>query len=144
MNVSIMQQHLVISPGFPRATVRVPLAEVRTWDCLYEVVGRRFLAFHLGDRTAYAQLPRLSPEARQALLVELEQLLQQPADISLLDSERDNEHWLKVWEVIKMIGRYLRLFINPLRPPTPPPKPRMLTKERAPTKADHTDHPPAP
>ncbi|MDP1540247.1 MAG: hypothetical protein Q8K94_04240 [Moraxellaceae bacterium] len=138
MKVSIAEQQLVISPGLPRATVRIPLADIKTWDCLYEVVGRRFLAFHLGDRTAYAQLPRMSPQARLDLMSELERLLQQPADVSLLDSERDNEHWLRVWEVIKTIGRYLRLFVNPLRPPTPPPRPRPSVKP------DHTDPPSAP
>lgn len=138
MKVSISAQQLIISPGFPRATVRIPVADIQTWDCLYEVVGRRFLAFHLGDRTAFAQLPRLSPQARLDLMSELEQLLQQPADYSLLDNERDNEHWLRVWEAIKTIGRYLRLFVNPLRPPTPPPRPR------APIKPEHRDHPPAP
>lgn len=138
MKVSISAQQLIISPGFPRSTVRIPVAEIQTWDCLYEVVGRRFLAFHLGDRTAFAQLPRLSPQARLDLMSELEQLLQQPADYSLLDSERDNEHWLRVWEAIKTIGRYLRLFVNPLRPPTPPPRPR------PPIKPEHRDHPPAP
>lgn len=138
MKVSISAQQLIISPGFPRSTVRIPVAEIKTWDCLYEVVGRRFLAFHLGDRTAFAQLPRLSPQARLDLMSELEQLLQQPADYSLLDSERDNEHWLRVWEAIKTIGRYLRLFVNPLRPPIPPPRPR------PPIKPEHRDHPPAP
>lgn len=138
MKVSIAAQQLVISPGFPRSTVRIPVADIKTWDCLYEVVGRRFLAFHLGDRTAFAQLPRLSPQARLDLISELEQLLQQPADYSLLDSERDNEHWVRVWEAVKTIGRYLRLFVNPLRPPTPPPRPR------PPIKPEHRDHPPAP
>ncbi|MDZ4299052.1 MAG: hypothetical protein U0998_03990 [Moraxellaceae bacterium] len=138
MKVSIAEQQLVISPGFPRATLRIPVTDIKTWDCLYEVVGRRFLAFHLGDRTAYAQLPRMSPQARLDLMSELERLLQQPADVSLLDSERDNEHWLRVWEVIKTIGRYLRLFVNPLRPPTPPPRPRPSVKP------DHTDPPSAP
>jgi len=139
MKVSIAEQQLVISPGFPRSTVRIPVAEIRTWDCLYEVVGRRFLAFHLGDRTAFAQLPRLSPQARLNLMNEVEQLLQQPADVNLLDSERDNEHWLRVWEGVKTIGRYLRLFINPLRPPVPPPP-----RPRPSVKPDHTDPPSAP
>jgi hypothetical protein len=138
MKVAIAEQYLVISPGFPRSTVRIPVAQIKTWDCLYEVVGRRFIAFHLGDRTAFAQLPRLSPQARQDLITEIENLLQIPADVSLLDSERDNEHWLRVWEAIKTIGRYLRLFVNPLRPPTPPPRPRPLVKP------DHTDPPSAP
>jgi hypothetical protein len=40
----------------------------------------------------------------------------------LLESERDNEHWIKVWEYIKWIGSYLRLFINPMRPPGKRPK----------------------
>ncbi len=111
---------LVLRPGGLRGVVRVPLAEIASWDCLYEVLGRRFLAFHLGDRTAYAQLPRMLPEARDALVAELTTLIGRGPDVSLLENERDNEHWRKVWEVIKMIGRYLRLFINPLRPPTPP------------------------
>ncbi|MEO6698516.1 MAG: hypothetical protein ABIR53_03090 [Paraperlucidibaca sp.] len=124
MKVSIEHHELVIKPGGLRAETRVPLADVTCWDMLYEVTGRRYLAFHLGDKTAYAQLPRLTPEAREALAAQLSELLGSPPDISLLDSERDNEHWLKVWEYIKWIGRYLRLFINPLRPPTPPPKRR--------------------
>jgi hypothetical protein len=124
MNIRIEHHELVIKPGGLRAETRVPLTEITCWDMLYEVAGRRYLAFHLGDKTAYAQLPRLTPEARDALAAELSELLGSVPDISLLDSERDNEHWLKVWEFIKWIGRYLRLFINPLRPPTPPPKRR--------------------
>lgn len=124
MNIRIEHHELVIKPGGLRAETRVPLTEIACWDMLYEVAGRRYLAFHLGDKTAYAQLPRLTPEARDALAAELSELLGSVPDISLLDSERDNEHWLKVWEFIKWIGRYLRLFINPLRPPTPPPKRR--------------------
>ncbi len=120
MKVTIESAELVVRPGGLRGVTRVPLAAIAGWDCLYEVMGRRFLAFHLGDRTAYAQLPRLQPAARDALVAELTALIGREPDVSLLENERDNEHWLKVWEVIKMIGRYLRLFINPLRPPTPP------------------------
>ena len=113
---------LLIRPGGLRAGVRVPLAHITRWDCLHEALGRRFLAFHLGDRTAYVQLPRLSRDERDALVATLTELVGQAPDVSLLEGERDNTHWLKVWEVIKMIGRYLRLFINPLRSPAPPPK----------------------
>ena len=122
MKLSVEGEALVIKPGGLRAETSVPLADVTRWDMLYEVTGRRYLACHLGDKTAYAQLPRLAPEAREALAAQLSELLGTPPDISLLDSERDNEHWLKVWEYIKWVGRYLRLFINPMRPPTPPPK----------------------
>lgn len=124
MNIDIDSTDLVISPGGLRATTRVPRDAITRWDMLYEVTGRRYLAFHLGDKTAYAQLPRLTPEAREAVAARLMALLGSPPDISLLDSERDNEHWLKAWEFVKWVGRYLRLFINPLRPPTAPPKRR--------------------
>lgn len=120
MKVTTESGELVLRPGGLRGVTRVPLAAIASWDCLYEVMGRRFLAFHLGDRTAYAQLPRLQPAARDALVAELTALIGREPDVSLLENERDNEHWAKVWELIKMIGRYLRLFINPLRPPTPP------------------------
>lgn len=121
--VTVEGQDLVLRPGGLRGSVRVPLAELTGWDCLYEALGRRFLAFHLGDRTAYAQLPRLSTAARDELIAELTRLTGREPDVRMLENERDNEHWNKVWEVLKLIGRYLRLFINPLRPPTAP-KPR--------------------
>lgn len=127
--VTVEGGELVVRPGGLRGTVRVPLAQISRWDCLHEAVGRRFLAFHLGDRTAYAQLPRLDAAAREALVAELTRLTGLPPDVALLENERDNEHWLKVWEVIKMVGRYLRLFINPLRPPTAPPKRRPDSRE---------------
>lgn len=121
MKTRLEGEMLVVQPGGLRGTVRVPLAAITRWDILYEVMGRRFLAFHLGDRTAFVQLPRLDPEARAALAEALTQLTGKVPDVSLLDGERDNEHWVKVWEFLKWIGRYLRLFINPLRPPGPPP-----------------------
>lgn len=122
MQVNVEQGELVLRPGGLRGVTRIPLARLTCWDILYEVAGRRFLAFHLGDSTAYAQLPRLSVAARQALVAELTALTDRAPDVSLLDSERDNEHWLKVWEYLKWIGSYLRLFINPMRPPRPRPR----------------------
>lgn len=122
MKVTLEGLDLVLRPGGLRGVTRVPLAELTCWDFLYEVTGRRFIAFHLGDRTAYAQLPRLSVEARDALVVSLTALTGRAPDVSLLENERDNEHWLKVWEYIKWIGSYLRLFINPMRPPSSRPK----------------------
>lgn len=127
--VMVEGQLLVVRPGGLRGVVRVPLAAITSWDCLYEVMGRRFLAFHLGDRTAYAQLPRLSPAERDVLIAELAALTGRAPDVTLLENERDNAHWERVWEVLKMIGRYLRLFINPLRPPTPPPKRRADSRD---------------
>lgn len=126
---------LLIRPGGLRGSVRVPLAQITRWDCLHETLGRRFLAFHLGDRTAYAQLPQLSRAQRDALVASLTELVGQAPDVSLLEGERDNTHWLKVWEVIKMIGRYLRLFINPLRSPAPPPVKRPPSSEKPPSAA---------
>lgn len=120
MDVRLDGQDLVIRPGGLRGVTRLPLAMITRWDILYETLGRRFLAFHLGDRTAYVQLPRLDPAARQALAETLTGHLGQAPDVSLLDSERDNTHWERVWEFVKWVGRYLRLFINPLRPPLPP------------------------
>lgn len=122
MKVAIEGLELVVRPGGLRGVTRVPLAEITSWDILYELLGRRYLAFHLGDRTAYAQLPRLPVEARDALVAELTALTGRAPDVSLLESERDNEHWIKVWEYIKWIGSYLRLFINPMRPPGKRPK----------------------
>lgn len=122
MKVAIEGLDLAIKPGGLRGVTRVPLAAITTWDILYEVLGRRYLAFHLGDRTAYAQLPRLSDPERDALVAELTALTGRTPDVSLLESERDNEHWLKVWEYIKWVGSYLRLFINPMRPPNKRPK----------------------
>ena len=122
MKVAIEGLELVVRPGGLRGVTRVPLAEISSWDILYELLGRRYLAFHLGDRTAYAQLPRLAVEARDALVAELTALTGRAPDVSLLESERDNEHWVKVWEYIKWIGSYLRLFINPMRPPGKRPK----------------------
>jgi len=122
MKVAIEGLALVVRPGGLRGVTRVPLAEISSWDILYELLGRRYLAFHLGDRTAYAQLPRLAVEARDALVAELTALTGRAPDVSLLESERDNEHWIKVWEYIKWIGSYLRLFINPMRPPGKRPK----------------------
>lgn len=122
MKVTLEGLDLVLRPGGLRGVTRVPLAELKCWDFLYEVTGRRFVAFHLGDRTAYAQLPRLSVEARDALVAELTTRTGRAPDVSLLENERDNEHWLKVWEYIKWIGSYLRLFINPMRPPGKRPK----------------------
>jgi hypothetical protein len=122
MKVIVEALELVLRPGGLRGITRVPLAELTSWDILYEVLGRRYLAFHLGDRTAYAQLPRLSVAERDALVAELTALTGRMPDVSLLESERDNEHWLKVWEYIKWIGSYLRLFINPMRPPGKRPK----------------------
>jgi len=122
MKVAIDGADLMVKPGGLRGVTRVPLAAVTSWDILYEVLGRRYLAFHLGDRTAYAQLPRLNVEARDALVAELTALTGREPDVSLLESERDNEHWIKVWEYIKWIGSYLRLFINPMRPPGKRPK----------------------
>lgn len=122
MKVAIEGLELVVRPGGLRGVTQVPLAEISSWDILYELLGRRYLAFHLGDRTAYAQLPRLAVEARDALVAELTALTGRAPDVSLLESERDNEHWIKVWEYIKWIGSYLRLFINPMRPPGKRPK----------------------
>jgi len=122
MNVAIEGSDLVVKPGGLRGVTRVPLAAVTSWDILYEVLGRRYLAFHLGDRTAYAQLPRLSVAERDALVAELTALTGRAPDVSLLESERDNEHWRLVWEYLKWIGSYLRLFINPMRPPGKRPK----------------------
>lgn len=122
MKVMIEGSELVLRPGGLRGVTRVPLAALTCWDFLYEVTGRRYLAFHLGDRTAYAQLPRLSVAERDALVAELTALTGRAPDVSLLENERDNEHWLKVWEYIKWIGSYLRLFINPMRPPGKRPK----------------------
>lgn len=122
MKVMIEGSQLVLRPGGLRGITRVPLVELTCWDFLYEVTGRRFVAFHLGDRTAYAQLPRLSVTERDALVAELTTLTGRAPDVSLLENERDNEHWLKVWEYIKWIGSYLRLFINPMRPPGKRPK----------------------
>lgn len=107
---------VVIAPGGLRGETRFPLARVDSWDFLYELLGRRFLAFHLGHETHFVTLPRLKPEARKALLEQLESLLKMSPDQQLLDMERDNTHWEKLWEVIKQIGRYLRLFINPRAP----------------------------
>ena len=122
MKVTIEGLELVLRPGGLRGITRVPLAELTCWDFLYEVTGRRFVAFHLGNRTAYAQLPRLSVSERDALVSELTALTGRAPDVSLLENERDNEHWLKVWEYLKWIGSYLRLFINPMRPPGKRPK----------------------
>lgn len=122
MRVSVERGELVLRPGGLRGVTRIALDRLTCWDILYEVTGRRFLAFHLGDSTAYAQLPRLSVAARAALVAELTALTGRAPDVSLLDSERDNEHWLKVWAYIKWIGSYLRLFINPMRPPGPRPR----------------------
>lgn len=122
MRVSVARGELVLRPGGLRGVTRVALDRLTCWDILYEVTGRRFLAFHLGDSTAYAQLPRLSVAARAALVAELTALTGRAPDVSLLDSERDNEHWLKVWAYIKWMGSYLRLFINPMRPPGPRPR----------------------
>ena len=122
MKVAIEGLDLVIKPGGLRGVTRVPLAAITTWDIWYEGLGRRYLAFHLGDRTAYAQLPRRSDPERDALVAELTALTGRTPDVSLLESERDNEHWLKVWEYIKWVGSYLRLFINPMRPPNKRPK----------------------
>ena len=68
MKVSLEHGELVLRPGGLRGITRVPLAELTCWDFLYEITGRRFIAFHLGDRTAYAQLPRLSVAERDALV----------------------------------------------------------------------------
>lgn len=122
MDVRREGNDLVLKPGGLRGMTRVPLAEITRWDILYEVAGRRFLAFHLGDRTAYAQLPRLGPEARQSLLENLTALIGQAPDVSLLDGERDNAHWAMVWAYLRWVGSYLRLFINPMRPPLPRPR----------------------
>ncbi|MEK6789111.1 MAG: hypothetical protein AABY68_09190 [Pseudomonadota bacterium] len=122
MKVTVEGMELVLRPSGLRGITRVPLAELTCWDFLYEITGRRFIAFHLGDRTAYAQLPRLSVAERDALVSELTTLTGRAPDVSLLENERDNEHWLKVWEYIKWIGSYLRLFINPMRPPGKRPK----------------------
>jgi len=122
MNVVKEGHELVIKPGGLRGVTRVPLDALTTWDILYEVLGRRYLAFHLGDRTAYAQLPRLKEAERQTLIAELTALTGREPDVSLLENERDNEHWIKLWEYIKWIGSYLRLFINPMRPPNKRPK----------------------
>lgn len=122
MKVSIEGAELVLKPSGWRAETRIVLSQLTRWDMLYEVLGRRYVAFHLGDRTAYAQLPNLQPEERLALLAQLSVLTGRAPDISLLDGERDNEHWAKVWEMVKAIGRYLRLFINPLRSPKAPPR----------------------
>lgn len=122
MQVSVEQGELVLRPGGLRGVTRIRLAELTCWDFLYEVTGRRFIAFHLGDRTAYAQLPRLRTEARDALVAELTALTGRAPDVSLLEGERDNEHWLRVWAYIKWVGSYLRLFINPMRPPSPRPR----------------------
>ena len=122
MQVRREHEDLVIRPGGLRGETRVALAAITRWDILYEVTGRRFLAFHLGDRTAYAQLPRLGPAAREALRVTLTGLIGQAPDVSLLDGERDNEHWRLVGEYLLWIASYLRLFINPMRPPRPRPR----------------------
>ena len=122
MDVRREGDELVLKPGGLRGITRVPLPALTRWDFLYEVTGRRFLAFHLGDRTAYAQLPRLGPDARQSLLATLTEITGQAPDVTLLDGERDNAHWHKVREYLQWIGSYLRLFINPMRPPRPRPR----------------------
>lgn len=111
---------LVLVAGGLRGEDRLPLAHLQSWDLLYEGLGRRFLAFHTSGQTHYVNLPRLSAAARAELVAELTGLLGQGPSVELLAEERDNEHWLKVWEFIKTIGRYLRLFINPRLDPRKP------------------------
>ena len=116
MQVKVEGDELVLLPGGLRGESRIPLAGIDEWDLFYEILGRRFLAFHTGDRTHHVNLPRLAPTERTALLNELTRLLGRAPSVELLALERDNEHWLKAWEVVKTIGRYLRLFINPRAP----------------------------
>lgn len=116
MKVWREQDELVLAPGGLRGESRIVLARLTGWDFLYETLGRRFLAFHLGHETAHVSLPRLSPAAREKLLARLQAETGLAPDTSLLDMERDNTHWEKVWALIKTIGRYLRLFINPRAP----------------------------
>lgn len=122
MKIDVQNRTLLIKPSALRPTTQVPLERLTRWDCLYEIAGARYVAFHLGDCTDYAQLPRLSVAQRDAMMAELTQRIGFGPDITLLENERSQEHWLKVWEVIKTIGRYLRLFINPMRSPKAPPK----------------------
>lgn len=116
VTVRVEQGQLELHAGRLRGGLSLPLAQIQSWDFLYEILGRRFLAFHLGSETHFLNLPRLDPVARQALRAELVRLVGQEPDLSLLELERDNEHWAKLWEVVKTVGRYLRLFINPRAP----------------------------
>ncbi len=116
VSATVEQGELRLYAGRLRGGLSLPLAQIQGWDFLYEILGRRFLAFHVGTQTHFLNLPRLDPEARQALRAELVKLLGQEPDMSLLELERDNEHWVKFWEVVRTVGRYLRLFINPRAP----------------------------
>lgn len=122
MKVWVEAGELVVKPGGLRPELRLELAGIDTWDMLYSALNGRYLAFHLGHETHYVTLPRLDEAAREALLATLTELTGRAPDVSLLEGERDNEHWLKVWEFFKTIGRYLRLFINPMADPRKPRK----------------------
>ena len=116
MKLTVEQGELLVEPGGWRGACRVPLADIDAWDLFYEVAGRRFLAFHSRrGETHFVSLPRLAPAERASLREGLSQHLGPPS-AELLELERDNTHWQALWEVVKTIGRYLRLFINPRAP----------------------------
>jgi hypothetical protein len=117
MQVMSENGELVIHAGRLRGETRLPMSGIDRWDMLYDLpFGRRYLAFHAGDRTHFVNLPALPPAARTRLLGEITALLGQAPDTELLAMERDNAHWQLAWDFIKRIGRYLRLFINPRAP----------------------------
>ena len=117
MNLRVENGELVLEPGGWRGSSRVALADIDAWDLFYQLAGRRFLALHTSaGLTHFVNLPRLSPEQRSALRTSLTGLLGRGPSDELLELERDNSHWQAMWEVIKTVGRYLRLFINPRAP----------------------------
>jgi len=117
MKLSVENGELLLEPGGWRGSSRLPLADIDAWDLFYQIAGRRFLAFHTGKgETHFFSLPRLSPAERASLREALTGYLGQGPSEELLDLERDNTHWQAMWEVVKTIGRYLRLFINPRAP----------------------------
>jgi hypothetical protein len=117
MKLHVDNGELVLEPGGWRGSSRIPLAGIDAWDLFYQLAGRRFLAFHdAGGKTYFVNLPRLSPEQRASLREALTGHLGQGPSEELLELERDNSHWAALWEVIKQVGRYLRLFINPRAP----------------------------
>lgn len=117
MKIAIENNELVIEPGGWRPQCRVPVAGIDAWDIFYETLGRRFVALHdKAGLTNYISLPRLTPAERTHCLEQLTVLLGMPPSQELLELEYDNTHWQAFWSVIKKIGRYLRLFINPRAP----------------------------